>query len=94
MNEIRIIQMTPEDLENAVYRAVERLRGDITTSAKKAAETPPEYVTKKEAARLLSCSVSTIDNYRRDGKIQKYNVGKGSGGVRFKRSEILELAKK
>lgn len=46
-------------------------------------------ITKKEAAKLLSCSTSTIDNYRRSGKLKKYNVGTS---VRFKKSEVLELA--
>lgn len=45
-----------------------------------------DYLTKKEAAKFLSCSVSTIDNYRRAGVIKRHNVG---SSVRFKRSELI-----
>lgn len=48
------------------------------------------YVTKREAARLISVCVSTIDNAARAGKIKRHYVGKS---VRFLRSEVLELAK-
>lgn len=48
----------------------------------------PEYLTKKEAAELLKCSIATIDNYRRSGKLKRYNhLGHI---VRFKRSELME----
>ena len=50
-------------------------------------EPQPEYITKKEAAKLLKCSIATIDNYRRNGKLKRYNhLGHI---VRFKRSEVL-----
>ncbi len=50
-------------------------------------ESQPEYLTKKEAAELLKCSIATIDNYRRNGKLKRYNhLGHI---VRFKRSEVL-----
>lgn len=51
----------------------------------------PPYVTKKEAARLLSCSPSTIDNYARAGILTRHYVGKA---VRFDRQQVLGLAKR
>jgi excisionase family DNA binding protein len=43
-----------------------------------------------EAAALLSCSRSTIDNAARAGKLRRHYIGKA---VRFTRGEVLALAK-
>lgn len=48
------------------------------------------YVDKKEAARLLDCSVALIDKLRRNGKLPRYTI---DGIVRFKKSDVLELPK-
>lgn len=48
-------------------------------------------ITKKQAAALINCSVSTIDNARRAGKIRAYRIG--AKAVRFEKSEVLNLAK-
>jgi len=50
---------------------------------------PERLVSKKEAARLLNCSPSTIDNAARAGKLQRHYLGKT---VRFLRKEVLALA--
>ncbi len=47
-----------------------------------------DFLTKKQAAKLLACSSSTIDNYARAGKLSRNYIGKT---VRFKRVEVLEL---
>lgn len=49
----------------------------------------PNYVSKREAARLVSVCSSTIDNAARAGKLKRHYVGKS---VRFLRSEVLALA--
>jgi len=50
------------------------------------------FVSKKQAARLLSCSASTIDNHARSGKLTRHYVGAKS--VRFDRQQVLALAQK
>lgn len=52
---------------------------------------PDKLLTKKEAAELLSCATSTIDNYRRSGIIKRHYIG---SSVRFKRTELLDAVKK
>lgn len=59
---------------------------DLVISKEESKDSP--YLTKKEAAKLLSCSVSTIDNYRRAGTLKRYNFG---SSARFKRSELLQM---
>jgi len=57
------------------------------------APTPPDepdrLINKKEAARLLGCSQSTIDNYRRAGVLEAVKLGKA---VRFRRGDVLAVA--
>lgn len=45
-----------------------------------------QLLTKKEAARLLACSPSTIDSYRRAGVLKATMIGRA---VRFTRGEVL-----
>ena len=49
---------------------------------------PERLISKKEAARLLSCSQSTIDNYRRAGVLEAIKLGKA---VRFRRGDVLAV---
>jgi excisionase family DNA binding protein len=44
------------------------------------------FITKKEVAMLLRCSVGTIDNYMKDGYIHSYGFGRR---VIFKKEEII-----
>ena len=57
---------------------------------------PPEagqLITKQQAARLLACCTSTIDNHARAGRIKRHYIGKGERKiVRFERSQVLALA--
>lgn len=58
-------------------------------------EPPPKgeseclLLTKKQAAKFLACSTSTIDNFARAGKLTRYYLGKT---VRFKEEELMTLA--
>lgn len=49
-----------------------------------------DLLTKAEAAAILSCSRSTIDNAARAGKLRRHYIGKS---VRFTRGEVLALAR-
>jgi excisionase family DNA binding protein len=49
---------------------------------------PERLISKKEAARLLGCSQSTIDNYRRAGVLEAVKLGKA---VRFRRGDVLAV---
>jgi excisionase family DNA binding protein len=46
------------------------------------------YLKRKEAATYLGCCVSTIDNFVRDGTLEKFKVGRSS---KFKRSDLDRL---
>ncbi|MEL7246917.1 MAG: helix-turn-helix domain-containing protein [Bacteroidota bacterium] len=52
---------------------------------------PDRLLNKKEAADYYGVSVSTIDNYRRDGFLIPIRFGKA---VRFRLSDLKELAER
>lgn len=54
-------------------------------------EASQTYVSKRQAARLLDCCTSTIDNHARAGHLTRHYVGKS---VRFDRQQVLALAKR
>lgn len=49
---------------------------------------PSELLTKKEAASLLKVTTITIDNFARQGRLNRHYVGKS---VRFMRSEVMAI---
>lgn len=93
MKDLVLTAFTREDLQaliidsvNACLRAQTRQQNRFTDS-----EPTEARITKKQAAALINCSVSTIDNARRAGKIRAYRIG--AKAVRFEKSEVLNLAK-
>jgi excisionase family DNA binding protein len=92
----KLIVITAEELET-IFDA--RLRAALERYAPQSKPRQPDaepgeagqtYVSKRQAARLLDCSPSTVDNAARAGKLCRHYVGKS---VRFLRSEVLGLAK-
>ena len=79
-----------EELENIV---LDCLKAFHENKPQPAPQTPPDnpdrLITKKEAAELLSCSQSTIDNYRRGGILEAVKLGKS---VRFRLGDVLAIA--
>lgn len=89
-----ITSLSYEELKTLISEA---LRGELKqVEPSPRQEEPPgqareAYISKKQAARLLSCSPSTIDNHARAGSLTRHYVGKA---VRFDRQEVLSLAKR
>lgn len=87
----RIIITTPEELsamiDERIRLAFKYHAPDLVAKPKAEDEI---FVSKRQAARILSCSVSSVENAARAGKINRHNVGKS---VRFLRTEVVALAK-
>lgn len=47
----------------------------------------PEYLSRKQVAEYLGCSIATVDNYSRSGLLRKIYI---SGLPRFRRDEVRE----
>jgi hypothetical protein len=80
-----LILTTPEDLraliDEAVTTAVSAAIGEAVTDN----DDLPEYLTRKQVADFLACSIATVDNYARAGVLQKRYIG---NTPRFKREEV------
>lgn len=82
------------------FLVIERRLGVIEELLLSIKHTPPappipepagdDLLSKKDAARLIGCSQSTIDNHARAKRLERYYIGKS---VRFRRNEVLALAK-
>ncbi len=89
-----ITSLSYEELKTLISEA---LKGELKHIAPPPRQDEPPgqageaFVNKRQAARLLSCSVSTIDNHARAGSLTRHYVGKA---VRFDRQQVLALAKR
>ena len=92
-----IFSMTRRELETLVIECVGACLKNATPLPRHTGnELPPgeagsAFISKREAARLLSCSPSTIDNHARAGHLTRHYIGKA---VRFDRVQVLSLAKR
>lgn len=87
-----LISLPLDDLETLIIDSVNAcLKGQEQNQierTKPEEANPNDLLTKKEAAKLLSCSTSTIDNYARAGVLTRNYVGRS---VRFSRSDVLAI---
>lgn len=85
MEKIQLIQITPEQLQDAILKGVkeqlETLKRDFQPKQ------PEEILTRAEVAGLLNIDLSTVHNWCRTGQLKRYGIG---NRVYFKRSEIDE----
>ena len=81
--------MTEMEFKNLVRQSVSE-GVEVALSRSKQNDNESNMLKKREAARLLSCSTSTIDNLARAGKLVRHYVGKRS--VRFDREQVLSMA--
>ena len=50
--------------------------------------------TRTDAAKMLSISLDTLDDLRRDGLLQGYQIAKGNPRVNFKAVELAQFAER
>lgn len=95
MEKVVFTALTKQDLEALVIDCVQVcLKHHAAQYPGKRDDVPGQaatpYVSKREAASLISVCQSSIDNAARAGKLKRHYVGKS---VRFVRAEVLALAK-
>lgn len=98
MERVIFTALTKQDLEALVIECVQIClkRHSAMQQQSSLQKEPPgqageAYINKRQAARLLSCSTSTIDNFARAKQLTRHYLGKA---VRFDRQEVLALAHK
>ena len=83
MKQIQFVQVTPEQLQDAIIEGVNTQLTDLKKHFQpKEAE---EYLTRNEVAKMLKVDLSTLHNWNKKGKLKTYGLG---GRVYYKRSEI------
>ena len=93
MQSVVTISLSYEEFTNAISEAIRKELKQVAPPPRQEDTPGPDggaYVNKRQAARLLSCSVSTVDNLRRAKQLRAFYVGKA---VRFSRAEVLAQAR-
>ena len=83
--------MTEQELKTLVRQSVSE-GVEVALSGKDQDAPESNFVKKKDAAKLLSCCTTTIDNLARAGRLTRHYVGKR--GLRFDREQVLSMAEK
>jgi excisionase family DNA binding protein len=83
---MEIVLTTRKDLKELLKEALLESK-DSSRETDEESKEVEKLLTKKEAAELLSVSLATVDNYRRNGTIPSYRIG---SAVRFKKNELIQ----
>ncbi len=84
METLEIIQLSPDELEDIIEKAVTKALDNRDPSSPERKE---EYLSRKETKNLLRISYPTLNKRSKEGKLQSYKIG---GRVLYKQSEIEE----
>lgn len=83
-----LITVTPDQLSQIIRESVKdelnAFKGNLITKSDN-----PEYLSKKEAAKILRVNPNTLDLWVKRGLIKRYTI---SSRIRFISSEIREFA--
>lgn len=83
MQTLQFIQITPEQLQNAIINGVKNQMEDLKLYFQ--SKEPTELLTRRDVATLLKVDLSTIHNWCKSGKLKPYGIGKR---VYFKRADL------
>ena len=88
MKTIQFIQVTPEQLQEAIITGVNSKLDDLSKNFQP--KFPEEYITRNEVAEMFKIDLSSVHNWTKRGKIKSYGVT-GSGRIYYKRSELEKV---
>ncbi len=88
MGQIQFIQVTPEQLQEAIINGVNSKLEDLKKNFQP--KEPEELLTRSEVAELFKIDLSSVHNWTKKGKLKSYGIS-GSARIYFKRSEIDQL---
>ena len=83
MPQIQFIQVTPEQLQNAIIEGVKNQLKELKEHFEP--KTPNQYLTRVEVSKMLSVHLSTIHNWRKRKILQPKQIG---GRIFYLRSEF------
>jgi len=83
MNELKIIQLDPKQLQDTILKGVQDQIQELAQHFQP--KEPTEFLTRNEVKDFLKCDLSTVHNYTKRGKLKAYGIG---NRVYYKRSEV------
>ncbi len=83
MKQIQFIQVTPEQLQNAIIQGVKTQLEDLKTHFQP--KEPKQYLTRQEVSQMLSVDLSTVHNWTKKGILTANQIG---GRVFYLRSNV------
>ena len=83
MKTVQFIQVTPEQLQDAIIEGVNSKLEDLKKNFQP--KVPNEYLTRNEVADLFKIDLSSVHNWTKRGILLSYQIG---GRVYYKRDEI------
>jgi excisionase family DNA binding protein len=83
MKQVQFIQTTPEELQNAILKEIDKKIDEL--KAQFQPKEPTVYVSREEVAKMLGISVSTLGRWVKQGKLTTYGFGRK---VYYKREDI------
>lgn len=82
---IQLIQLTPNELQNAIIDGINQKFDELKTSFQP--KEPTELLTRAETSSLLKINLSSLWSWTKQGKLVSYSIG---NRVYYKRSEVLQ----
>lgn len=83
MQTIQFVQVTPEQLQNAIIEGVKSQLDDLKKHFEP--KTPKQYLTRVEVSKMFSIDLSTVHNWSKKGILNAKQLG---GRVFYLRSEV------
>ena len=83
MEKIQFIQVTPEELQDAILNGMEKQLDELKKTFQP--KEPVEYLTKNDVRDLFSVDIGTVTNWAKRGILKPVGIGKR---VYFRRSDI------
>ena len=83
--QIQLIQLTPNELQNAIIEGVNIQLEKLKTHFQP--KEPTELLTRSETSALLKINLTTLWNYTKQGKLISYGIG---NRVYYKRAEVMQ----
>mgnify|MGYP003866207273 CR=1 FL=1 len=83
MQQIQFVQVTPEQLQNAIIEGVKNQLNDLKKHFQP--KEPNEYLTRLEVSQMLKIDLSSVHNWTKREILTSYQIG---GRVYYKRKEI------
>tara|TARA_R100001377_G_scaffold76024_1_gene52785 strand:+ start:199 stop:477 length:279 start_codon:yes stop_codon:yes gene_type:complete len=83
MQTVQFIQVTPEQLQDAIIEGVKTQLQDLKQHFQP--KEPKQYLTRQEVAKMLSVDLSTVHNWTKKGILTAHQIG---GRVFYLRTDV------